>query len=280
MVSIKRAVEVDDRTIFNAFGEGFSDYIIKFDMEFDIFMNRFFGAEGNTRELSYVTLMDDKPVAVLLAGEKTNEDIKTLRCGGMAVSPRARKQGIAKKLLDSHADDARRLGCRQVFLEVLKGNDGAIKVYEKLGYDKAYDLRYKLIETKNIIDRPTSGGIEVCEYTYDDLVDIRQRYDGHMPWQSDFPYIKEIDCKYYGIEDDGRLVAGIATSSTNVFYIWVDKPYRFKGYALTMLKHVAKNHEMETIKFTFANNSHIQTFIKHLGGVDQGVAQFEMYKWV
>lgn len=52
----------------------------------------------------------------------------------IAVDPVFRRQGIARKLMDSMAALARMKGVREVALEVREGNLGARKLYESYGF--------------------------------------------------------------------------------------------------------------------------------------------------
>jgi ribosomal protein S18 acetylase RimI-like enzyme len=51
------------------------------------------------------------------------------------VSPRARRQGVAKALLAACADDAKGRGARHVSLEVLTTNEPAFAAWRRLGFD-------------------------------------------------------------------------------------------------------------------------------------------------
>src|SRR5690554_4477018 len=142
MISYKRCIEVSEDVIFQAFQIGFSDYIIKFDMPKDFFMKRFFGPEGNSLEYSVIALDGDKPVGLNLGGIKIYEGIKTLRCGALCIHPDYRGTEVGKKLFELHKEIAMENDCKQMFLEVIVGNDRAINFYKKKGYAKVYDIVY------------------------------------------------------------------------------------------------------------------------------------------
>ena len=142
MITYKRCTETSEDAVFEAFQIGFSDYIIKIDLTKDIFMKHFFGPEGNRLEYSYIALDKEKPVGLILGGIKEYEGIKTLRCGALCVHPDYRGTGVSGKLFDLHRKTALENNCRQLFLEVIAGNDRAINFYRKKGYEKVYDLTY------------------------------------------------------------------------------------------------------------------------------------------
>jgi GNAT superfamily N-acetyltransferase len=54
--------------------------------------------------------------------------------GGVGVIPSARRKGIGEALMHALHDQARTLGVRRVWLEVIEENESAFRLYEKLGY--------------------------------------------------------------------------------------------------------------------------------------------------
>ncbi|MEO8747226.1 MAG: N-acetyltransferase [Rhodanobacter sp.] len=56
------------------------------------------------------------------------------RVYSLATHPQARRQGVAKALLQAAEQAARRRGCRALRLEVQVGNARAINLYERAGY--------------------------------------------------------------------------------------------------------------------------------------------------
>ena len=58
---------------------------------------------------------------------------KTLFIDDLCVEKNARGQHIGQKLFRFASEEARRLGCYDVILNVWEGNDAAIRFYEKMG---------------------------------------------------------------------------------------------------------------------------------------------------
>jgi GNAT superfamily N-acetyltransferase len=54
--------------------------------------------------------------------------------GGVGVVPSARRKGVGEALMHALHDQARTLGVRRVWLEVIEQNASACRLYEKLGY--------------------------------------------------------------------------------------------------------------------------------------------------
>lgn len=83
-------------------GMGFQIILLRWKFQKKILLKRFFGAEGNSLEHSFLSLDGDKPVGVILGGIKIYESIKTMRCGTLAIHPKYRGIGVSQKLFELH----------------------------------------------------------------------------------------------------------------------------------------------------------------------------------
>jgi ribosomal protein S18 acetylase RimI-like enzyme len=54
----------------------------------------------------------------------------------LAVGPEFRRQGLGARLLDDCRQRAERLGCRRVALDVDAGNEEAMRLYSRMGYER------------------------------------------------------------------------------------------------------------------------------------------------
>ncbi|TCI43192.1 GNAT family N-acetyltransferase [Exiguobacterium sp. SH3S2] len=124
--------------MYQAFMDGFSDYIIRFDMDAAGFESTFLVRDQNQPSRSIVAYADGRPVGVVLSGVAHLETGWVTRCGGLAVSPAFRKIGIARELMRRFDEQA--TGTR--LLEVIQGNDSALALYERLGYETVREIFY------------------------------------------------------------------------------------------------------------------------------------------
>ncbi|KRQ86914.1 Acetyltransferase YpeA [Caloramator mitchellensis] len=273
--------DLDDT--FKAFCAGFSDYIIKFSISKEDFISRFFGPEGNSLELTYVALDDKKPVGVILGGIKEFDGIKTLRCGALAVHPEYRGKGISQKLFNLHKEQGLLNGCKQLFLEVIVGNDRAINFYKKHGYEKIYDISYfKLEDITKIKDYNNTYESLVKRISFDEFeVFYRQIKGVHVNWQNDIDYIKKSSNNmfygtYFGKEN--KLIGVLCINNYGkVSYIWVEKENRNNGIASSMLKAAVNELNLSKIFFSFPNNCLLENFVKKKGFTRDKISQYEMY---
>lgn len=280
MIIYKRCNEVDTDIVFNAFNIGFSDYMIKFDMTKDFFINRFFGPEGNIMESSFIAIDDNKPVGVVLSGIKEYEGVKTIRCGTLAIAPDYRGKGVSKRLMELHKEAGIKSGCKQLFLEVLVGNDRAINFYKKLKYDKVYDLVYFSFNDVSQLKEKNLPAMEVRTIDITELKRSRDRnLDVHMNWQNDIDYIEKSEGQLnLGAYINGNLVGAVSINkSSKISYIWVENSLRHQGVAVKLLIEAAKELNLSKLSTGFPNNASLEGFFKHIGFKKDKISQYEMY---
>jgi ribosomal protein S18 acetylase RimI-like enzyme len=280
MIDYKRCSEVNIDLVYDAFKTGFSDYIIKMDIPKEFFIDRFFGVEGNSLEHSFVAIDDDKPVGIALAGIKNYEGIKTIRCDGLAVAPEYRGRGVSQKLMELHKEEAIKQGCKQMFLEVIVGNDRAISFYKRLGYEKVYDLFYYTLKDVNKLNRNCDLNIDIKPAGMEELKAVREKTrDVHINWQNDMDYIEgskgQLTLAAY---IDDKLIGAVSVNkNTRISFIWVDNQYRNGGVGTNLLISAVKELGLSKLSIGLPNNASIQGFLNRSGFEKDKLSQFEMY---
>ncbi|MGR5927903.1 GNAT family N-acetyltransferase [Bacillus pacificus] len=279
MIQYKRCSEVSIDLVYEAFRDGFSDYIIKMEVSKEDFIKRFFGAEGNSLKHSFVALDGNKSVGVILGGIKDYENIKTMRRGTLAVHPNYRGIGVSQKLFELHKDEAIQNGCKQLFLEVIVGNDRAIRFYNKLGYEKVYDLSYYNLKDMTKIIHKECKGIEVKQLEFPAFkVEIQKWLHFHINWQNDMDYIEKTNHTFYGAYVDNDLKGSICINEQGkISFIFIDKEYRNRGIGSKLLQVARDELNLESLLISFPNNSLLEGFLKKTGFEKNSLAQYEMY---
>ncbi|OFD42810.1 GNAT family N-acetyltransferase [Bacillus mycoides] len=279
MIQYKRCSEVSIDLVYEAFKDGFSDYIIKMEVSKEDFIKRFFGPEGNMLEHSFLALDGNQSVGVILGGIKVYESIKTMRCGTLAVHPDYRGIGVSQKLLGLHKEEAIQNGCKQLFLEVIVGNDRAINFYNKFGYEKVYELSYyNLNDVTKIINKDFKG-IEVKQIELQPFkFGIQKWLNFHINWQNDMDYIEKTNNTFYGAYVDNDLKGSICVNEQGkISFIFVDKDYRNIGIATQLLQVASKELKLSRLSIGFPNNSLLEGFLKKCGFEKNALEQYEMY---
>ncbi|MED0964001.1 GNAT family N-acetyltransferase [Bacillus paramycoides] len=279
MIQYKRCSEVSIDLVYEAFKDGFSDYIIKMDVSKEDFIKRFFGPEGNSLEHSFLALDDDKSVGVILGGIKIYESIKTMRCGTLAVHPNYRGVGISQKLFELHKEEAIQNECKQLFLEVIVGNDRAINFYNKLGYEKVYDLSYYSLNDFTIITNKDFKNIEIKQLKFQKFkVEIQKWLNFHINWQNDIDYIEKTNNTYYSAYVDNDLKGTVCINEQGkISFIFVAKEYRNIGIATRLLQVAREELKLSSLSIGFPNNSLLEGYLKKCGFEKNSLAQYEMY---
>ncbi|MFL0247543.1 GNAT family N-acetyltransferase [Candidatus Clostridium stratigraminis] len=280
MINYKRCSEVDLQKVYDAFSIGFSDYIIKIEMPMDVFIERFFGAEGNSLETSFIALDNERPIGLVLGGVKVYEGIKTMRCGTMAIDPSYRGLGVSKELMRLHRKEAIKKECKQLFLEVIVGNDRAINFYKKTGYEKIYDLYYFSTDNLNIIEQKFNSEVDIKEINFQELKSFSEKsIDVHINWQNAMDYIEKLKGqKNYGVYFNNELVAVISANiNSKINYIYVAKKYRGKNIAASLIRHAIMELNLSKLSIGLPNNASIIGFLKKIGFSRDNISQYEMY---
>lgn len=280
MISYKRCSEVDIESVYQAFSIGFSDYIIKIQMPKEAFINRFFGPEGNNLETSFIALDGERPAGLVLGGIKGYEGIRTMRCGTMAVDPEYRGTEVSKNLMRLHREEAVKQGCKQLFLEVIVGNDRAISFYKKLGYEKVYDLYYYSLKGMSGISSRNNSEVNIKPISAQELRNFSERSsDVHINWQNDLDYIEKSEnqlCLGAYLNDE---LIGAASMNKNmrINYLYVDKKHRGQQIASTLLVKGAEALGISKLSIGLPNNASIIGFLKHIGFDKDNISQYEMF---
>lgn len=277
-IEIVKCSEVSDEDIYLAFKEGFSDYIIKFELSKDQFLKRFFGAEGNRRDQSHIAYDMDRPVGVVLGGVITYDDIKTFRCGTLSVVPAYRRHGVGRMLMERHEEIGRKNRCQMMMLEVISGNDRAVDFYEKLGYEKAYFLRYyTLMELRKFPDRT----LEVEEIRPEIIRRIKPILnETHINWQNSLDYIDKLEgIKYFGITSRSNLYSFVIFDDKGKIYrMWTHPGHRREGHGVAMLHKVIEVTGKQELYMSVSSNAGISNFLRRFGFQKDNLYQFEMIK--
>ncbi|MTI48741.1 MAG: GNAT family N-acetyltransferase [Firmicutes bacterium] len=276
MINFKRCTEVSDSKIYEAFNKGYADYIIKIRLTEEQFIKRFLGIECE-RKHSFVALDDEKPIGLILGDIQNYNNLKTMRCCGLAVIPEYRGTEVAHKLFDLHKSEAEISNCDQLFLEVIDKNIRAIKFYEKKGYKKVYDLNYYISSDLNSWKK-NSSQFEIKEIEFDILKEKREELsDLHINWQNEFFIIEKLDnIKSYGVYDNNELIAALNIQGNGfINFIWVNKRYRNRGIATSLLQKAVKEMNLKNILTWSTNNMMYQGFLEKRD-FNIKISQYEM----
>jgi ribosomal protein S18 acetylase RimI-like enzyme len=148
--------------IHKTFLEGFSDYLIKFELTERQFQNHItLNAVDLNRSAG--CFVDHRAVGLSLNGFGSWEGIRTVYDAGTAVVPDYRRRGVSRSMFDWMIPMFTNEGFGQFLLEVITHNDPAVKLYEQLGFRKTRELLLLQAETSLRLGHRAPSEIEIRE---------------------------------------------------------------------------------------------------------------------
>jgi ribosomal protein S18 acetylase RimI-like enzyme len=275
--------ENDIFALHQTFLDAFSDYLITFQLtpgqlERHIILN----AVDLNRSVGCFS--GEKMVAFTMNGFGTWNGKSTIYDAGTGVVPAFRRQGLSRKMFELMFPMCRELGIEQCLLEVITGNDKAVKLYENLGFHPTRTLL--LLETKNLIKTTSGlgGGLEIREIKTPDWDLLLTFWDGDTSWQNSVEAIeRSLDLKkILGAFIDGECVGYIAFSANlgRIAQLAVSKKFRNRGIGSALVLAVQSGAtESESLQVINLDDSLVDVvrFFRNRG-FDVLLSQYEMVK--
>ncbi|MGV2941643.1 GNAT family N-acetyltransferase [Mesobacillus sp. LC4] len=132
-VEIKRLSDCPLKDGVEAYNRGFEGYFYDQVKTIETFASRF-GLEGISPEHSVVAYYEGKPAGIVLSGIKRINGEVIAWNGGTGVAKELRGKGIGKQLMNTALDIYRENQVRYATLEAISRNEGAIQLYQSLGF--------------------------------------------------------------------------------------------------------------------------------------------------
>ncbi len=163
---IERTVELLNR--------GFAGYFVPVQLNLSSFA-QMVAHDSLDLALSRVALLDGQGVGVTLIARRG----WTSRLAAMAVVPDARGQGVGGALMEALIAEARSRGDRAMVLEVIAGNEPALRLYQKCGFVAVRELWGFVAENVTVEGEAALQEIDIRLIA--DLVGVWGLPD--LPWQ-------------------------------------------------------------------------------------------------
>jgi ribosomal protein S18 acetylase RimI-like enzyme len=141
MVELVPAASLSIERLAALFTAGYEDYYTQLQIDAAAleFMVRAWDLD---LDASRVALRDDEPIGVCMLGVRGDEGW----IGGLGVVVPERRHGVGEQLMRAVLDGARARGIREVRLEVIRENERAIPLYERLGFERTRGLELWLLD--------------------------------------------------------------------------------------------------------------------------------------
>jgi ribosomal protein S18 acetylase RimI-like enzyme len=277
MIEIVRADQCDDKTIYSVFKEAYSDYIVNVIPPYRVFVDRFFGAEGNRRDLSFLAFEEGRPIGLVLSGLVNYGGKRMMRCGTLAVIPSARRRGIGDRLMEKHLEEGEARGVEGFFLEVIAGNERALHLYRNEGYEPVETILY-VRGMPNLV-RGDTLGVRFLERTEGESF-LMSRVDGHLPWQCHPEYYREDpSAMYLGYRDGDELVGVLlGTEAGHIAALHVHPRFRGRGIGRRLVTTFWEKLNGEELRSAFFESSDLLRFFEGIGLKRTSLSQLHCVK--
>jgi len=196
-----------------AFNEAFSDYIVAMQMT-EASTAKKFKQDNIDLSLSPGFFVDGKLCGFIFHGIGKRGGVPVIWNGGTGVVPDQRGKGITNQLYQFILPTLRNKGFDQTVLEVIKGNDPAIHIYEKNGFERTRQLEcYKG-------DVLSDKAVEGIVFKNVDKIDW-PLFHSFRSWE---PTFQNNDHKIALLEDDAKVIGAYDGASLVGYIIVLDDP--------------------------------------------------------
>ncbi|UKB83420.1 GNAT family N-acetyltransferase [Chryseobacterium sp. MEBOG06] len=264
--------------ILSVFNHSFSDYIVPFYLTKEVLISKI-AAEKLDRNISVGAFEEGRLISFILQAEKIENGEKTIYNGGTGVVPESRGKGLVRKMYDFIIPLLKERSADLLLLEVIEGNQAAIRAYENLGFT--------MVRKLNCFNGNINSGKGNTTVTIKELTALQ--WDKFMPfwdiepsWQGSVFILEDMlkDCLILGAFRDEILIGYIIYNpfSRKIYQIAVDKNHRNQGIGTRLFDGIKEISEGQTIAF---NNVHdtsenTYTFLEKTIGLNNWLSQFEM----
>ena len=267
--------------VLEKFLEAFSDYPHPFEFDSVRFRNHI-NLNAVDLDRSVGCFAGDEMIGFTLNGFGEWDGKRTVYDAGTGVVPKMRRRGVSEAMFRLMLPEFKKQGAEQLLLEVIVGNDPAVKLYEKIGYKVRRDLL--LLEAPpgvNIMSR-LNPDIEVRQIRAADLTGLTARWDGRPSWQNSVDAVKRSEPlkTILGAFLAGQFLGYIVFSSGlgRIAQLYVDRDYRTQGVGTRLLAamraDMKRESPMQVLNIDKSLSESIRFFEKI--GFRQVLAQHEM----
>ena len=179
--------------IFNA---GYEGYYTPFNVDEEAF--RFMSTIwDDDLDASRVAVVDGEPAGICKLAIRGDRGW----IAGIGISISQRGRGIGEELMRGVIDVARERGLRELWLEVLVQNEPAIRLYEKLGFERVRELEVWTLDVVLCYRNTKSAPVALAEAQ----ARIRRERTEREPWQRADETVANLD-EVEGLESEGGAV--------------------------------------------------------------------------
>jgi ribosomal protein S18 acetylase RimI-like enzyme len=276
MLTIRTLEHFPHDKITKVFNESFSDYLVPFKLTREQLENKIKN-DGIQLAYSVGAFENDELIGFILHGYDIISDQKVLYNAGTGVIPHHRGNKLTRKLYEnifplliSHSID-------KIQLEVITGNQPAIKTYQDIGFQVKRTLAcYR-------------GAINTCEAITGFQIHLLEDYDWELlqsfwdwqpSWQNSIraaANLKHSNASF-GLYSNAMLLGYIILNplTKRVQQFAVHKDYRRRGIGRSLFHHIAQKFGRDIAIINIDESSNATAAFMISTGLDAYVRQYEM----
>ncbi|MDR6489305.1 ribosomal protein S18 acetylase RimI-like enzyme [Chryseobacterium vietnamense] len=277
-MEFKTLADITIDELLSVFNHSFSDYVVPFHLTKEVLVSKI-AAEKLDLSLSAGAFEEGKLVGFILQSEKIENGEKIIYNGGTGVIPESRGRGLVRKMYDFIIPVLKERNANTLLLEVIEGNQPAIRAYENLGFS--------IVRRLLCFNGSIKQGKENAEVAIKDLKDfqwekLRSFWDIEPSWQGSVFVLEPMPENYVtlGAYIEEKLVGYIVYGPTSkkIYQFAVDKSYRNQGVGTMLFNAISKKNGGQTIALNNVDDSSESTskFLSEKTGLNNWLSQFEM----
>lgn len=268
--------DVATNQLCQVFNEAFSDYVIPLQLTVSLLQQKMTG-ESIQLECSAGAFQGDALCGFILHGRDQSMP-EVLYNGGTGVVPTARGQHLVQELYEHFVPKYQQQGVREILLEVIAGNQKAIKAYENAGFQQQRE--FVCFKGEVHLARKAAKGVIIQKSALPPDSLLLPFADQVPSWSNSIESIrreKQLTTTWVAIYEN-EIVGFISVflASRRIRQIGVRRDMRRKGIGTALMQHAA-----ETLGNPFSlinvdsQNIGLITFLEQ-AGMSQILSQYEM----
>ena len=271
-------ITVDE--LLEVFNHSFSDYVVPFHLTKEVLVSKI-AAEKLDMNLSAGAFEEGKLVGFILQSEKVENGEKIIYNGGTGVIPQGRGKGLVRKMYDFIIPILKERNADTLLLEVIEGNQPAIRAYENFGFSI---VRRLLCFNGSIQQGKENAEVsvkELKEFQWDLLCSF---WDIEPSWQGSVFVLEPMPENYVtlGAYIEDKLVGYIIYGpvAKKIYQFAVEKNFRNKGIGTMLFNAISKKNGGQAVALNNVDDSSENTsnFLSEKIGLNNWLSQFEMKK--
>lgn len=190
MIRISKLSDCTVEQAVEAWNKGFEGY--QFDMVTtpEAFEKRM-AQEELSKDLSVIAFDGEQPVGIVLSGIRNSGGKDIAWNGGTGVAAAWRKKGVGVLLMEETLKILEEEKVDTATLEAISGNEKAIALYKKLGYEIVDELHFMKLDGKVEKNMQDISGLYEIRGADPEEIGALPFYRGDFPWQTHWQSVRD-----------------------------------------------------------------------------------------